>query len=262
MNGDSLFGLRNVENNCYVNSIIQLFMNNDVFIRSLEDITPDVPSMLYYLRNLYHLKNLREKTFLELINYIQRTTGFSMREQNDAHEFLIKILDVIEKENKDIYNLFIGQKVSVLKCEKCNYKNEVNEDFNCLNFYLNRHDKFKNLLNSEFETSKIDGCSCEKCGNTNLINYRYINRFPKILIVLNSNMSYILSFVENLTIVDYHGETINFKFTGSVNHYGSLYGGHYTFSTKTHIIDDTRIRRALFPGDFKNAYMISYCVKK
>lgn len=254
-----IFGLRNVGNSCFVNSILQVFVNSELLINELNKIEPTGPSFLFYIRNLKNIPSLREKTFTDIVNFINDKSGFKLWQQNDSHEFLVKMLDIIENENKTIYKLFIGTKVSILKCEKCNYSNRIAEDFNSLNFYLSGPDKFSRLLNAEFECDKINGCICENCGNNTLINLKYIDIFPKILIVLNSNMRFSLSFNENINIIDRHSNKINYNLIGTINHFWCLNGGgHYTFSTKDYMIDDTVIRPVRFPNDFRNAYMIAY----
>lgn len=255
---ENLFGLPNVGNSCFVNSILQVFLNCDLLMEEIDKIELDVPSFLYYLKTLKRLSSSRHKTFLDFVNFIQQKSGFNLRQQNDSHEFLVRILDIIEDENKEIYNLFIGTKVSELKCERCEYKNRISEDYNSLNFYLNTYNKFSNLLNAEFECDIIDNCKCEKCGNTRLINRKYIDKFPKILIVLNSNMRFHISFNDIIKIIDFHGNKVHYSLIGTVNHQGSLLGGHYTFSTKEYTIDDISITKVQFPNDFKNAYMIAY----
>lgn len=255
-----MFGLKNVGNSCYVNSILQLFLNSDKFMDAVDKIDPDVPSFLFFIKNLKNLTNIRSKILLDLLRYIQENTGFKMWEQNDAHEFLVKILDMIEIENKDIYNLFVGVKESHIKCNMCPYENRVTETFNCLNFYLYRHDKFGNLLNKEFEIELLENCKCEKCGNEKLINYKHIDRFPEILLILNSNMKYLLSFSDTIKICDYHNKKIHYNMVGTIKHYPSMgfNRGHYTFSTKEVEIDDDKMNNVIFPTDFKNSYMIIY----
>lgn len=254
----NLFGLINVGNSCFVNSILQVFLNSELLINELNNIEPLYPSFLFYIKNLKNIPSLRDKTFIELIKFIANKTNFNLLEQNDSHEFFVKILDIIESESKYIYNLFTGNKVSIFKCDNCDYANKINEEFTSLNFYLNCHDKFSRLLNNEFGNEKIDGCICEKCGNNYLLNSKYIDIFPKILIILNSNMKYTLSFNDNVKIIDYNGNKISYNLTGTVNHFGSLYSGHYTFSTKDYMIDDGNIIKVKFPSDFRNVYMIVY----
>ena len=253
-----MFGLKNYRNNCYSNSIIQIFLNCDIFMDKLSSIDKDYPSLLFYINNLKTIPNLRDKTFNELMVYIRQNTKFGRGDQNDANEFLVKVLDIFEHENKNIYDMFVGTKISSLECKKCDYKNKVKENFNFLAWYLHGPDTFGRMLNNEFEKETIQNCKCEKCGNTELENNKYIYKFPDVFIVLNVNMQHTIQFPENLNIIDYNGEKVIYKFTGTVNHYGSLNGGHYTFSTKNKMIDDTNIIDVSFPKDFGHAYMIVY----
>lgn len=251
----NLIGLPNIGNTCYINCVLQFFLNSDLFIKHLNDTHVNPDTFLSYLK---HLKEGTSVNYYlsKILNFLDKSTELYINQPNDAHEILVVILDIIEKENIDIYSLFKGVKITKIKCDNCNYKNILHECFNHLPFYLTKHSTLIELLKSEFDVEKLD-YSCELCNKTTLVKYNSICKFPNIFILMNSNKTFVMDFPTKIKVKEDERSLINYQLSGCVNHYGSwLLGGHYTFSNELCEFDDMKINKNKLTSQF--VYFLFY----
>lgn len=148
-------GLMNVNNTCYINSIIQSLYS----IKSFKDQMKLIPnnieknSTLGGLNKLFTIILNEKKNNVLDINFFVKiiktnNSDFNNDDHHDAHEFLIWLLDSLEQNYKNeniknknsnqtniITDLFSGKQVSQTKCLNCekvrkNYNKFNNKFFN------------------------------------------------------------------------------------------------------------------------------------
>jgi len=113
-------GFTNIGNTCYMNSVLQLILNskqlNDfvaennksypLYFKYLKTSTPELNEEIIHTKMIYQLDNIikmMDKTrkitpteFKKCINY--NIPDFDNYKHQDAHEFLLKLLDIINEE--------------------------------------------------------------------------------------------------------------------------------------------------------------------
>jgi ubiquitin C-terminal hydrolase len=288
-----LVGFYNNGNTCYINSVLQCFINdvlfrNSIFKRFLAD-KENIPenSEFGIIKEIIQTVNLlqqeQENTFVKFnlnkFNEILfKNSYFNRFEQHDAHEFLLKVLDMFEKDIKDVY---YGQAKLKIKCMKCNNIKEVIEDFSTINLTVNStetlhlYDLFNNYLKKELHDDSDNLYYCENC-KCNTITEKQINlwKLPKRLIVvlkrynqngnkLNTKIKYPIDF---MLIKETSSQKIrSFSLKNIIYHIGHQNHGHYINSSrinnKWYLIDDDSI--SINSKDIienNNAYILIYSV--
>jgi ubiquitin C-terminal hydrolase len=188
--GKGLCGLVNIGNKCFLNSILQCLSHTlkltDYFtsggykddINSTQKMKPEHFVLHSYILTLNAMWSnneiIKPKSFIENISKIHKKY-FSLQQQ-DSHEFLLFLLDILHKTikysvnidinknyindeyNKDlkklmknavntwnnyfendysyIVELFYGSKIDIKNCSNCDFKNEVFDPFNNLSLNI------------------------------------------------------------------------------------------------------------------------------
>jgi len=205
---------------CYLNSVLQALFNTHSFScffrikRSDENLIIQMFRIIYEYNSLVNPCNI--KKLLSQFDSSARDI-FGNNDQQDAHEAIVKIIDIIhmsscyrennfsdygiidsEIKNKSldawkssidklgfsfITRFFSGQFKTLLKCKKCEYENITWDNFNNINLSITGEDIIDCF--SDFVKPEImHDAKCEKCGTKSLIKTTTIWKFP-LTMVLN-----------------------------------------------------------------------------
>ena len=115
-----------------------------------------------FLIEFFEYNPMKPYNPVELVTCIRKQMpNFQRGEMQDAHEFLFSLLDKFARtvRNSDIFfteeepkikkggekvgfinSLFSGSLKQIIKCTKCDYINEINEDFNFLGLGIPKYD--------------------------------------------------------------------------------------------------------------------------
>ncbi len=264
------FGLINLKNNCYINSILQLL----ILIKPLQEYFSDNDFLkITDNRLIYHFVSLlRLKTFdksmckrykiTSILNEIYNSLDIKENEQFDAHEFLLMFINSFHEnlkidliKHKKIYDnkinfwyklnkndfsilkqILYGQMKNIIKC-KCDISKSRELFFDLIILPdENISSSLFNLLNSEF--------LCEKCNSMKKIKKEF-EILPKYLFFIiskfNENMKKSSNNFEEiettLNLSSYIKKNSNIKNTFYnlkciINHYGNTLNGHYNITIK------------------------------
>lgn len=213
----SFYGIINFSNNCYLNVILQMLINNK-YTRNI--ILDDK-----YLKIKNNL--LDPSLILELIK-----DDMNINIQNDAQETLTLLTDKIPEINK----CFEGKISSRFFCNKCKKYRIKDDKFITLNLYEeNMENNFKNLFKNE--NHYLDCDFCKK--NTNTTIEHSISTIGNLLVFYN-----ILKIkIEINNIIIFNENT--YKLIGYIKHLGRQNYGHYLYYDVINklIIDDSNITK-------------------
>ena len=146
-------GIKNLGNSCYMSVSLQCLFHTQIFISYflnefnninnsflLKDKASIVVNSLYDLIVKYYDNSQTQS--LDPLDFKQtlslKLPQFKSSSQQDAHEFLIQLLNTLDNELKTsdettiISDIFTGETKSTIICDKCNTQSSRVENFNCL----------------------------------------------------------------------------------------------------------------------------------
>jgi len=239
----SCIGLHNIGNTCYLNSVIQVFLNCTNFIDFLMGINTENETLLLLKRFIFEYRTSTECispiNIKKMINRYPQFHGFG---QHDANEFLVYLLDLIDielkKENLDVVTSFFDHKyyTKITNTENADDQKVIKFNERILNLPVssNLNDSYVKYTESEF----IKDWSSEKYeGKFTAKKRNVVYQWPIYLTIMFKKYSNNLTKLDDdidipiiwkiLNINNNHKEIITYKFVGAVIHFGNLYAGHY-----------------------------------
>jgi ubiquitin C-terminal hydrolase len=241
MNLSEPIGLKNYNNTCYLNSVLQCLIYDTE----------------YFKNKVFDLKKFIQD-FIEANN-----NKFKVFRQNDSHEFFMNLLEL----NNEIDSLFTGTTLNSVKCNKCGNTSNISEEFRSihLNIVDNIIDSFIEYLSKKVNSDLYNLYYCDHCKeNVTSTSKIFLMNLPEHLLIINNNKHSILTINEQLIIKETKsGEIFNYSLTGIIFHYGTFDYGHYNniikFKNKWYFIDDQNVKLIdSVDNKMQNVYMLFY----
>lgn len=242
-------GLQNYGSTCYINSVVQILRYCKPVVKALVNVRASELVNLF-VDTLYQDSDI--KPFLEHIVSL----GFDVNSQEDAHEFLLKILDRIYEETS-LKNPFEGTLITQCKCPN-GHVSTTKQPFVSIPI----HGSIQDGIDKMMEAEEVE-CTCEVCGTTRAtktVDFEpgevlcfHVQRFQ-----LDKKLRFEVSIEETW---------MNYRLVGICNHVGNLYGGHYSSIVKTSTdwitADDDRIKKVKeLPTKSRMPYLFVYVQNK
>jgi ubiquitin C-terminal hydrolase len=231
-------GISNIGNSCYLNSAIQMMFNsedfreilkNKVFINTIFEKIIDKYDNSRDIFNPSEIKNIVAKSNILFAN----------NNQQDSYEFIIYLLDVIDKKlgnsmNNDLYDRFGLKTISNIKCKMTNCGKE--SETSSIDLFLQLPITDKLDLSDSYRMYKSVGrlendnaYFCDKCNKKVVARKSTMTtKWPKNLIIVLKRFDYNMRKDGrniNIPLEWRHG----YKLKGAIIHIGSFGGGHYIY---------------------------------
>lgn len=260
---DQYNGLKNLGNTCYINSILQGLYHLPIFRDKIINTTFIDNSIGCSLQSIFNELKVTNGNIVDPRILISKL-GVDIRIQEDAQEFLLKLIDKlndsynkndnIKESNEIMNNILNGELINTIKCLNIDYKKERKQKFIDISVDIDGFDTLDQSLNNLFEPIKLEGQNQYKAGENGLqdaIKSSKIISSPKILFIHlkrfafdmeTGNMRKIsnkLEFPFTLNINTYMNSNIStcddnniYELKAIIIHEGNVNYGHYTCYAK------------------------------
>ena len=249
-------GLINVGYNCYMNAVTQCLAH-----------TPGFQKFVSSMPNAMYENNKKDAFFLDCFAHIFAlfkdkksacpdwlisdcyliNDMYKMPVQQDAHEFLLNILQKFDKECRNamrnsenekadtmITNMFCGKFNVSISCDECGYQCSTSTRFTDINIPILKYNDAEEAVRDIFShhSHEIDG-KCEKCGKTNcLTTTKQMSRYPLVLILtlmrFDNSCKKLDEFFEFQKFLSLDKGRIKYQLYGMVVHEGRMINhGHF-----------------------------------
>jgi len=206
-------------NDCYLNSVLQALFNTYSFICFFKFKRPDENLIIQTFRSMHDTNGLiNPRDIKKLLGRFDKESSvlFHNNDQQDAHEAIVKILDIVHmsssynetnfndygkidteikqrsfdswKKNSEVFGFsfitrfFGGQFKTLISCTDCDYRSTSFDNFNNINLPIKGEDVI-DCLSDFIKPEDMPDAKCEKCAKRGLTKTTTIWKFPLTLIL-------------------------------------------------------------------------------
>lgn len=247
-----LLKLKNYGNNCYLNACIQGILSSNNFLKELKNYSGS-DDILLILKSLssdkYNPDIINGSTMDIHKNIYKKTKLFNFGRQEDSHELLLTLLDIISDLKNNFSNIFTNKYKYTKICNTCKFSSHNEEKTNIISLSINEnHKSLGQCLMSYLDMERIK-YNCDNCNTDDHKRGIYSNNISLADTLFIQLKRFDNSLNKNKTKINFpkkiEANNKVYIFRSVIIHLGSsLSSGHYitiTYFNKDWIIfdDDT-----------------------
>lgn len=274
-------GINNIGNTCYMNAALQLIFNCNVLTKFIlnNDFKSDILNAYKFSLQQYNENKFNPNIIKNIIG--SKNKNLNNYNQNDSHEFLITLIDLLDEElkkefkdtNKKILNIKYTNLLDVL------FNNKIVSNIESIKTdEVSKNTSYEKMISLSL---KKDIYECVKdFQKSELLKNQWFSENEKKKIDINKNLDidkyskYLLFHLKRLVNTNFKNnknvkfyKNINFKgkqydLRGIIKHIGSGNGGHYIAiikrNDKWYLCDDSRITDVNVDNYLNNGYIYLY----
>jgi ubiquitin C-terminal hydrolase len=255
-------GLVNIGNSCYFNSLVQGLLSCDYFVEYIK-INQETDEIAKAFLQIYYGNT---KSVSDLLTLATKKFGgpalIKSGQQEDAHETFMILIDNMDKKVSQLFNV---RHRAFIKCGECNKltKRETEEEQPTELFLEhNINDKFNIISSMEI----MPDYKCEYCMTSGkCILAKQLCRISPICMIIVKNYQKQHTTPDlpiTFNINDLSGNPMPYDVKSTIEHFGSMSGGHYIAKVKrgehTAIANDSSISTISSIDITQNTYVVLY----
>jgi len=293
---DSLCGLQNIGNTCYMNSALQIIVNCTVLTKVILSNNFISPKLNIFKKFLMDYKNNITINPIAIKNLVgEKNNQFLNFQQHDSHEFLISLIEIIEEEFKNeseinpnpitingikLQNLtssiFDTTVSSIIYSEETGEKSKTKVGEKILSLPISKNDNttLENCIDLYSKIEKLSGTEqwLSQKENRYIDAYKrlYLKSLPKYLLLQLKRFTFFTNSNKNnkdvKAPINFIIRNNSYQLRGIIYHIGGANGGHYVsvifYNNKWHLCDDNSVNEISNIDQFLNKGYIYLYVKQ